>query len=83
MKWTVVWQPDAEQALTALWLQSRHRQALNDAAHELDAAAASDPLSIGESREENRRIVLLRPLAATIEVDRSTSTVYVLKVWAI
>jgi hypothetical protein len=64
MKWKVIWKPEAERSLTLIWLSSRQREAINTAAGELDSALANDPTTVGESREENRRVVFIRPLGA-------------------
>jgi mRNA-degrading endonuclease RelE of RelBE toxin-antitoxin system len=81
MKWTVIWKSDAERQLTSLWLSSRRRQSIKEAAEELDRAAAWNPIQLGESREMDERIVIIRPLAARIKVIESAQTVFVLGVW--
>jgi len=81
MKWHVIWKAEAERSLTLIWLGSRKREAINIAAHELDSALAIDPNTVGESREENRRVAFIRPLGAQIELDHTAHTVSVLTVW--
>ena len=81
MSWKVVWKPEAERRLTATWLGSRRRYAITAAARELDAALVVDPENMGESREENRRVVFVEPLGARIELDHVTHTVSVLTIW--
>jgi hypothetical protein len=81
MKWRVIWQPEAGRRLTELWLASRRRQAITESAYEFDAILALNPEDAGESREENRRVVLIEPLGARIQIDIANRTVSVLTVW--
>ena len=81
MNWKVVWKPEAERRLTSLWLDSANREAIRSAADQLDELLALDPENAGESRERNRRIVLIHPLAARVAVYASLRTVLVLAVW--
>jgi hypothetical protein len=43
MRYTVLWLPSAEAALTNLWLRASDQQAIADAANRLDRALAIDP----------------------------------------
>jgi hypothetical protein len=81
MKWKVVWKPESERRLTSIWLADRMRQRITEAAHEIDAALATDPLNAGESREGNDRVVFAKPLGALVEVRPDKQTVNVLEVW--
>jgi hypothetical protein len=58
------------------------RQAVTDAANEIDRLLAIEPLDIGESREEGRRILLVPPLGVTFYVVSEDRIVRVLDVWS-
>jgi hypothetical protein len=81
MKYTVVWTAVAERRLTQLWLGSRKRRAIRDAADRMDAALRQDPNECGESRDGNRRVMLIWPLGVFFDVDGDRRQVRVLSVW--
>jgi hypothetical protein len=81
MIYTVVWQPTAEAALATLWNQAFDRAAVAKAADTIDAFLRHDPLSRGESRSKNFRILFVAPLAVHFEVVEKDRIVKVLKVW--
>ena len=81
MSYTVVWKPEAERELTALWLASRLRHLVNAAVNDVDRQLANNPKGVGESREGNRRIALESPLAFEFEVVDEELTVFVIAVW--
>jgi hypothetical protein len=81
MKYIVIWSPEAEQDLTALWLTSRWRHLVASAADQIDELLSRDPKSVGESRDANIRIVFVSPLAAEFEVVELESAVYVRGIW--
>ncbi len=81
MNWKVVWKPDAERRLTTIWLSDRMRQRITEAANEIDAMLAADPLSAGESRDGDDRVVFVKPLVALVEVVHDKRTVNVVEVW--
>jgi hypothetical protein len=61
--WTVVWLPDAENELIEMWIVSTDRQQVSLAADQIDRLLRHDPESVGESRDEGRRILIVPPLA--------------------
>jgi len=69
--------------LTTLWLESELRAAITAAAHQIDYQLARDPLDAGESRENERRILIERPLAVIFKVKESEHKVVVLRVWRV
>ena len=80
MKWTVVYRPDAADQLAEIWIKATDRQAVADAANLIDGQLGTDPLSAGESRDENSRVILQDSLVVFFDVseqDRSVS------VWAV
>ncbi len=81
MNWRVLWQNDAAERLASMWLGSRLQSQITEAANSLDRRLRSDPLSVGESREENLRIAIEFPLVIVFEVDESAHTVLVVDVW--
>lgn len=80
-KYTVLWTPEAEHELAALWLNTRYRDAVTRAANAVDSALSRNPLAEGESRAGDMRIMFEPPLALEFEVSESDRTVYVLAVW--
>jgi len=81
MKFTVLWAPRAESALAQLWTSAPDRNAVALAADTIDNLLRDNPLSVGESRPDNRRIIFVLPLAVTYTVSELDRTVKVLKVW--
>ena len=53
MMWQVFWNQSAENELADIWLAAADKQAVTDAANQTDQLLRSDPLSAGESRQEN------------------------------
>jgi len=81
MNFTVIWLPDAEAALTAVWIASSRRAAITRASAELDRRLAENAANEGESRPNGRRIIFQPPLAAIFRVEVETSIVVVTQVW--
>jgi plasmid stabilization system protein ParE len=81
MKWTVIWLPDAEQELADLWLNSADRAAVTQSSHIIDSLLKQDPETVGESRDGNRRILLVAPLGVIYRVLPDDRRVEVLHVW--
>jgi hypothetical protein len=69
MNYMVVWTAVAESRLTQMWLASRMRHAIRDAADQIDAALERNPQQCGESREKGQRIMLQSPLGVLFEID--------------
>jgi hypothetical protein len=81
MNYTVEWVPVALSDLADLWNHAPDRAAVAAAANEMDARLARDPLSQGESREGDTRILVVQPLAVLFEVDTGNRHVRVFDVW--
>jgi len=82
MKYKVAWVEDAENELTAIWLGSRQRERVTEAAREIEQLLATQPNEVGESRAENRRVAFAKPLGVTYdEVDELRHIVLVFHVW--
>ena len=81
MRYTVIWVPDAEQELAAIWMAAGDRDAVTAAAHRIDQILRRYPDQKGESRPEGRRILLEPPLGVLFIVQPLDRIVYVLNVW--
>jgi len=81
MRYDVLWVPDAEQRLAAIWIDSHRRDAVSLAAREIDELLRDAPEAIGESRGDGRRILLVPPLGVLFRVFPQDPHVYVLTVW--
>lgn len=81
MKYTVTWTPSAEQDLAALWNAAPDRQAVADAADEIDTSLARDPFGQSESRGGQTRFLFAPPLAVLYDVDQAARSVRVWAVW--
>lgn len=81
MRWTVVYHRRAEDELARLWLNPAIRQAVTDAAAQVDRILRNSPLEAGESRASGRRILLAPPLGIKYEVSEPDRIVQVLDVW--
>lgn len=81
MKYAIVWTPVAEHDLTSLWLASRWRHLITESTDRIDKLLSENAHTIGESRDANRRIVIMSPLVAEFEIDDTERTVYVRAVW--
>ena len=81
MNYTVLWVPDAENELAAVWMASADRDGVTIAAAELDRRLIDDPENEGESRVGNRRITFEKPLAIYFDVDTARKLVQVVRVW--
>jgi plasmid stabilization system protein ParE len=81
MTFTVVWRPEAEQALAAVWNSAADRQSVTDAADTIDLLLRTEPLEVGESRVVNIRILTVSPLSVYYDVHEEDRLVAVWAVW--
>lgn len=79
--YTVVWLPDAENELAELWMKSSRRNAVTQAASEIDRRLAENGALEGESRQSHFRITFEFPLAVVFRVDQENQAVFVGQVW--
>ena len=77
----MLWVPAAEEELTAIWLTSTNRNQVTMSAYEIDERLRIDPENQGESRENERRILVVPPLGVKYEVKSPDRIVQVLAVW--
>jgi len=83
MRFRVVWKQGAEHELTRLWLGSRFRSDLTDAASTIDEDLQRNPVTAGESRDGSLRILFVPPLAVLFEVEVAARLVVVVHVWRV
>jgi hypothetical protein len=83
MKYTVLWQRKAEQSLADIWLRSHQREAVTQAAQEIDSELGSRALDVGESRSGNERIIFHGCLGVAYSVSSDDAIARVLRVWEI
>ncbi len=81
MKYTVAWVPAALIELATIWNDADDRGEVAAASDEIDKQLAMAPLSVGESRGGNARIVFAGPLGIDYEVVEDDRMVTVLAVW--
>jgi hypothetical protein len=81
VRYTVLWKPEAERRLAELWLNAVDRNAVTQAANEIDRRLQTNPDQEGESRSDGRRLLLVNPLAVLFEVVPDDRIVYGLTVW--
>jgi hypothetical protein len=77
MTFKVIWVREAERQLTQLWVDyPGDRNAITAASNEIDRLLAEDPANAGESRGDDR-ILIVAPLAVYFRVDLSARVVRV------
>jgi len=81
MRYTLTWSPDADDQLTELWLAAANRDALTNAASQIDAQLRADPKSAGESRDADVRILSVPPLSVYYNILEDDRKVVVWAVW--
>jgi hypothetical protein len=81
MRYTVVWQPAAEQRLADIWMAAPDRAEVTRAANRIDARLAQDPQLVGEARDGTTRILVESPLAVYFDVNEPDRLVSVWAVW--
>jgi hypothetical protein len=81
LKYTVVWQRQAEAALARLWTKAIDRDAITKAANAIDGLLCREPEKVGESRAGNTRVLINPPLAVRYQVREQDRLVIVAAVW--
>jgi hypothetical protein len=64
-----------------LWAAAKDRGAVTEAANAIDQALRNDPDTLGESRPEGTRVLLVPPLGILFQVDNQDLKANVLSVW--
>jgi hypothetical protein len=82
VKWHLVWLESASNELADGWLRadSATRAAITAASHAVEQRLVRDPLTEGESREEDARITFEGPLSVTFKVEPTDYTVVVVHI---
>jgi hypothetical protein len=81
MKWTVAWRRSARDDLAAMWVDAHLRAEITNAANRIDYLLTKDPLAVGESRDEDRHILIEAPLAVLFKIKPAEQKVVVTRVW--
>lgn len=81
MKWTVAWRRSARNQLAAMWVDAEFRAEMTEAANRIDYLLANNPLGVGESRDQDRYILIELPLAVLFKIKPSEHKVVVTRVW--
>jgi plasmid stabilization system protein ParE len=81
MIYTVLWSPDAENDLAAIWLHADERSVITAVGNEIDRLLRRDAHLQGESRGADLRVVVVPPLTVDFEVNEGDRTARVLTVW--
>ncbi len=80
----VEWVHSARAALSAqLWIDSTsdERKSITETINMVDQHLAIDPIEVGESREADRRILLMPPLVIKFKVEQRLRSVTIVDVW--
>lgn len=82
MKFLLEWKQTATDELAAIWVgaDSPTRRKITVATNKVDSLLRSDPHQHGESRDADRRILFVAPLAITYFIDAEAAKVEVLRV---
>jgi len=80
MRYTLIWKAAVEQGLAEIWTTAANRRAITEAADRIDEELRSRPLAVGESRDEQRRILIEEPLVVVYGVLEEDRIVYVVGV---
>lgn len=81
MTWTVVWRPLPKGRLATIWIDAEDRQAVTDAADEIDALLKTQASEVGESRGQLSRILTVAPLSVFYDVYEDDRLVSIWAVW--
>lgn len=81
MKYSVTCTRGADGELAAIWIAADDRGAVTTAAQEIERVLADAPLSHGESREPNLRILFVPPLGVRYLVEPVDLRVVIVQFW--
>ncbi len=83
MKFSVVWQPEAEAQLARLWERSSNRATFASAANHIEQVLRSYPDRAGEDRYDGDRVMFEAPPGVVFRLMLEDRLVQVLRVWDI
>jgi hypothetical protein len=78
--YTVDWEPEAEDDLTAIWLNT-FDPAVTTARNEIDDRLARNPVGYGRLLREGLYQIMIVPLTAFYSIDQAKKIVKVSTVW--
>ena len=81
MSYRVGWTSEAEESLIQLWTTASVSSEISRATNEINAALADDPITAGESRDDESRVFFVLPLAVQYIFDIAGRTVTVTRCW--
>ena len=58
MRYTLVWIPDADDELARIWTEAADKRAVTDATNEIERILKRQPLTEGESYDDDRRLAV-------------------------
>jgi hypothetical protein len=76
-RYTVVWLKDARDELAEIWIVDENRNAVAQAAYEIDSSLADNPLKQGGELSEGLRFFLAPPLRVLFSLNDSDRIVEV------
>jgi hypothetical protein len=83
VKYRLLWDPDAFRKLLKQWNAAGKPQAATVAFDAIEAELGTDAHERGESRDGNRRILLVPPLGLIFEVRQDIGEITILDAWII
>jgi hypothetical protein len=81
VKYTVIWLRPVEAKLADMWLADDDREAITRATREIDQFLKIQAHTIGESRSDEKRILIVAPLGVIFRVYEDDRVVRVAAVW--
>ena len=83
MSFSVIWREAAEGRLADLWTTAADKDVVVRAADTIDDFLARDAATVGESRGNSTRILIVDPLAVYYDVEEEERVATVWAVWRI
>ena len=81
MKYSVLWKKRAEDNLADIWLAANDRDSITRAVREIDRFLKIHPHTVGATRFEEKRILIVAPLCVIFRVYEDDRIVRVAGVW--
>jgi hypothetical protein len=83
VRYRVLWDPDAFRGLLRAWIAANEPEAGIRAFDAIEETLSEDAHDQGESREGDRRILIVPPLGVIFRARRDTGEVLILDAWMI
>jgi len=81
MRYTVIWNPEAEKELARIWMNAPDQQAVSNAADFIDSHLAKSPERLGTDLGDGDRYLEVSPLVMIFTIERDDCLVRVTDVW--